>query len=212
MLSSYIQNLEAVFKEPLPGAREHQKMLPHTMEHRQLIPKAGLPPKEGSVLILIYQKNDQLYFPLMLRPNYDGVHGGQVSLPGGKREETDKSFAATAVREAEEEIGVKPDEITVIGQLTELYVFASNFKVVPVVAYSTTTPMFIPNPYEVEAIIEAPISDLMNPNLIKTTTLNIRGFELETPFYDFEGNIVWGATAMILTEFKALLEKAMRRQ
>src|SRR5690606_38620464 len=99
-----------------------------------LIPKAGLPPKEGSVLILIYQKNDQLYFPLMLRPNYDGVHGGQVSLPGGKREETDKSFAATAVREAEEEIGVKPDEITVIGQLTELYVFASNFKVVPVVA------------------------------------------------------------------------------
>ena len=147
-----------------------------------------------------------IYFPLMLRPNYNGVHGGQISLPGGKKEEKDRSFAATAIREAEEEIGVKSNEITVLGQLSELYVMASNFKVIPVVGYTESQPMFIPNPYEVEAIIEASIDELMNPEIIKSTTLNVRGFELETPYFDFSGNVVWGATAMILSEFKALLK------
>lgn len=212
MLSTYIQSLKRAFEGPLPGAGEHEKMMPNTKLHRQASPQTGITPKEGSVLILIYQKGEQLYFPLMLRPDYNGVHGGQVSLPGGKKEEKDKSFTATAIREAEEEIGVKSDEIVVLGQLTELYVFASNFRVIPIVAYSPHTPMFIPNPYEVEAIIEAPVNELLDSRYIKTTTLNVRGFELETPYFDFSGNVVWGATAMILTEFKALLEKAMKMQ
>ncbi len=209
MLSTYIKSLKKAFEEPLPGAKEHQKMVPHTIKHDQPIPPPAFTPKHGSVLILLYQKGDQLYFPLMLRPNYDGVHGGQISLPGGKKEEKDRDFFATAIREAEEEIGVKSKEITVLGQLSELYVSASNFKVIPVVGYTESQPMFIPNPYEVEAIIEASVEDLMNPGLIRDTTLNVRGFELETPYFDFSGNIVWGATAMILSEFKALLEKSV---
>ncbi len=203
MLSTYIQTLKKAFERPLPGVKEHERMMP---KHHQLIQQPSLTPKQGSVLILIYQKGDQIYFPLMLRPNYNGVHGGQISLPGGKKEEKDRSFAATAIREAEEEIGVKSNEITVLGQLSELYVMASNFKVIPVVGYTESQPMFIPNPYEVEAIIEASIDELMNPEIIKSTTLNVRGFELETPYFDFSGNIVWGATAMILSEFKALLK------
>ena len=209
MLSTYIKILKKAFEEPLPGAKEHQKMVPYKVKHYQTIPQPGSILKHGSVLILLYQKGDKLYFPLMLRPNYDGVHGGQISLPGGKKEEKDKDFFATAIREAEEEIGVKPKEITVLGQLSELYVSASNFKVIPVVSYTESQPMFIPNPYEVEAIIEASIEDLMNPDFIKSTTLNVRGFELETPYFDFSGNIVWGATAMILSEFKALLENSI---
>lgn len=210
MLSTHIQNLKRGFEEPLPGEMAHKKMMPKSRVNYPVSSPSGLAPKEGSVLILLYPKGDKLYFPLMLRPNYNGVHGGQISLPGGKKEQKDKSFIETAIREAEEEIGIKSKEVTILGQLTTLYVFASNFKVIPTVGYTSSTPMFIPNPYEVEAIIETPLDDLLDSSLIKTTVLNVRGFDLEAPYFDFAGNVVWGATAMILSEFKALLEKTFQ--
>src|SRR5690606_24654850 len=139
----------------------------------------------------------------MLRPDYDGVHGGQISLPGGKKEEKDKDYIATAVRETEEEIGVSAKEITVLGSLTELYVSASNIQVLPVVGFCTRPPMFIPNPYEVEEIIEVSIDDLTKEKEVKFTDISVRGHKINSPYYHLKGKVVWGATAMILSEFVA---------
>lgn len=198
-----------MFNEPLPGPEAQQRMMPASSGNRNMNQNSNAIPKEGSVLILLYPKDHQIYFPLMLRPNYNGVHGGQISLPGGRKEAFDKDHAATATREAEEEIGVKANDIIVLGQLTELYVFASNFKVIPILGYVSEPPMFIPNPYEVESIIETSLEDLLNKDRIKTKKLNVRGYEIDAPYFDVGGNIVWGATAMILSEFKALLEKCL---
>lgn len=210
MIFSFIDQLKSALKEPLPGQAAQQRMMPISSGNRNMNQNVNATPKEGSVLILLYPKDHQIYFPLMLRPNYNGVHGGQISLPGGRKELYDKDHTATATREAEEEIGVKANDIIVLGQLTELYVFASNFKVTPVLGYVSEPPMFIPNPYEVESIIETSLEDLLNKDRIKTKKLNVRGFEIEAPYFDVDGNIVWGATAMILSEFKALLEMPLK--
>lgn len=207
MLQSYINKIQSTIRGSLPGKEAQKQMMPVTHENRNAPPVNKAKPKEGSVMILLYQKNDQVYFPLMLRPNYNGVHSGQISLPGGKKEEHDNDFIDTAIRETEEEIGIKAKDVKILGRLTELFVFASNIKIIPVVGYISAPPMFIPNPYEVEAIIETPIADLFNEELIKNTSLHVRGFDIEAPYFDIGGNIVWGATAMVLSEFKALLEK-----
>ena len=206
MLQSYINKIKSTIHESLPGWEAQKQMMPVRHENLNATPANKLKPKEGSVMILLYQKNDQVYFPLMLRPNYNGVHGGQISLPGGKKEEQDKDFIDTAIRETEEEIGIKAKDVKILGRLTELFVFASNFTIIPVVGYISVPPMFIPNPYEVEAIIETPVGDLLNEKMIKNTSLHVRGFDIDTPYFDIGGNIVWGATAMVLSEFKALLK------
>lgn len=205
MLEAYIKKIKKSLALSLPGEKAHNKMLP-TMADNSFVERIeNTTTKEGSVLILLYPKAGKIYFPLMLRPNYNGVHGGQISLPGGKKEKQDKDFIATAVREAEEEIGVVAKDIAILGTLTTLHVTASNFMVVPVIGFSRSTPSFNPNPYEVEAIIETSMEDLMNDDLVKVKKLHVRGFDLEAPYFDINGQIVWGATAMILNEFKSIL-------
>lgn len=206
MLETYIEKLKKYLELPLPGEKAHNKMLPimDGLSVVEDVKKTTI--KQGSVLILLYPKAGKVYFPLMLRPNYNGVHSGQISLPGGKKEKQDKDYIATAVREAEEEIGVVAKDITILGTLTTLYVSVSNFSVVPVVGFARSTPSFNPNPYEVEAIIETPMEDLMNEDTVKIKKLHVRGFDLQAPYFDINGQVVWGATAMMLNEFKNILK------
>ena len=208
MLEDYIERLKKRLELPLPGKEAHNKMLPLAADRSAIVGVANTTTKQGSVLILLYPKAGEVYFPLMLRPNYNGVHGGQISLPGGKKEKQDKDFIATAVREAEEEIGVRAEDISILGTLTTLYVTASNFSVVPVVGFARSTPSFNPNPYEVEAIIETSMKDLMNDDLVKVKALHVRGYDMEAPYFDIDGQIVWGATAMMLNEFKSILKNS----
>ncbi len=143
---------------------------------------------------------------LILRQTYDGVHSGQVSFPGGRREENDNTIVETAIRESEEEVNIDPDKVNVIGALSDMYIPPSNFMVTPVVGYTTSKPDFKPEESEVERIIETNLDFLFDKTLQKETLLNIRGYQINAPYFDIQGHIVWGATAMILSELKELIE------
>jgi 8-oxo-dGTP pyrophosphatase MutT (NUDIX family) len=143
----------------------------------------------------------------MQRPDYDGVHGGQISFPGGKREASDCSLTDTAIREAHEETGISPGEISVINTLTPLFIPVSNIIVTPVLAYTMKKPVFSHHPEEVQFLFDVDLSALAGNSLIKTAPIIVRNLEIEVKHYHYENKIIWGATAMILRELLAIIEK-----
>ncbi len=110
---------------------------------------------------------NEIYFPLILRPAYDGVHSGQVAFPGGRYEKTDENLIRTALREAQEEIGLRLNDVKVLGILTELFIPASNFYVLPVVATIPYRPDFYPDPREVEDIFEIKLKDISDASIYR---------------------------------------------
>lgn len=191
---------------PLPG-QEAQLKMAHT-ERRLNLSKYRIPAhaRRGSVLILLYEENDTIFIPLIQRNDYDGVHSGQISLPGGKFEPGDLELQNTALRETEEEIGLSRNSVKVIGKLTELYIPPSNFLVFPYMGTLQHAPVFIPDPKEVKSVIPFRLESLMDEKIIREKTIQLRnGMQIRTPYFDVEGQTVWGATAMILSEFKSLL-------
>lgn len=164
----------------------------------------------SSVLILLYPSSENIRFVLMLRPDYDGVHSGQISLPGGKYEDSDESLIYTALREAAEEVGIDPSRVQILGQLTELYIPPSNFIVTPVVGYLTSHPVFIADPMEVAKIIEVTLSEFLDDENVQNAEMKLRnGIKMSVPAFLIGGNVIWGATAMILSEFREILQEVM---
>lgn len=163
--------------------------------------------RESAVCILLYYLNETVYFPLIGRVVYPGsVHSGQIALPGGKIEPGETSEAA-ALRELHEEIGYSSDKINVIGKLTDIYIPPSNFLVKPYVAYTAETPEFTINPGEVDQLILYKLTDLLQEGIRKETELEPRpGYKIKTPYFDVQGRILWGATAMMLNELRHLLK------
>ncbi len=160
--------------------------------------------RSSAVLILLYPHNGELYLPLTLRATYDGMHSGQVSLPGGRSEEGDCNIAATALREANEEVGVDAQSVSVLGALTPLFVFVSNNLVTPIVGWSEQRPNFATNTREVAQLLEVPIRALCDPQNHIVESWQLRDRTADVPFYRVNGQQVWGATAMILSEFLSL--------
>ncbi|MBK5280315.1 MAG: CoA pyrophosphatase, partial [Bacteroidia bacterium] len=193
-----IDLLSERLKQPLPGATAHEPLravsigaIKPRFEHK-------LPPRPGSVLILLYKDGDRIHFPLTIRPDYLGTHGGQISFPGGKAEEGEDAIE-TALREGEEEIGIRRSDIKIIGMLSDFFVIPSNFLVTPVVAFSETKPLFTPDPIEVVRIIEGSLADLVKEDAILTKEIiAAKTYQLMAPHFEIEGEIVWGATAMML--------------
>ncbi|MEW5957749.1 MAG: CoA pyrophosphatase [Chloroflexota bacterium] len=198
---------------PLPGVTGQQKMAPQPRpgEANRWVEPADC--REAGVLILLYphtthDHQPELHLALIRRPDYPGVHGGQISFPGGRREGRE-SLQTTALRETLEEIGVWPDMVKIIGQLSPLYTPPSNFCIYPFVAYQTERPAFRLNPTEVAAILEPPLSCLLDPAMRKEELWNFPGYgQRRVPFFDVFGHKVWGATAMMLSEFTTLLTTA----
>lgn len=198
--------LDLRLREPLPGKAAQLKMSSLTRFRKLMKDKIPANAIESGVLILLYPKDNDAAIVLMRRPDYRGVHGGQISLPGGKRESADKNIIDTALREAQEEIGINPSEIVVQGCLTPMYIPPSNFIVTPVVGFQTTRPTFIPDPKEVAGIIEIGLMDFLNDRNIqmKKTKLSF-GISLKVCSFYINENVIWGATAMILNEFREIL-------
>jgi 8-oxo-dGTP pyrophosphatase MutT (NUDIX family) len=178
--------------------------------------------REAAVLLLLYPTlpsqdganiqphQPELHFVLIRRPVYSGVHSGQISLPGGQREDGEE-LAATALRETQEEIGLAPETVEIIGQLSPLYIPPSNFCIYPFVAASPGRPAFQSNLREVAELIETPLNLLFNPAIRQEETWNFPNYgERLVPFYNIYGHKVWGATAMILSEFLILLQEYSR--
>lgn len=130
------------------------------------------------------------------------LHSGQISFPGGGLEKEDRTFAECALRETYEEIGVPPRKVEIIGSLTSLYVFASNNLVYPFVGYLKEPVTFVHDETEVERIIKVPLDHFFVPDTIQSTELKIRGHTLkDVPYYNINGQVLWGATAMMMSEF-----------
>ncbi len=165
------------------------------------------PPRPGAVIILLYADEGMIKFPLIKRPEYLGAHSGQVSLPGGKAEVGEDAIQ-TALRECEEEIGVKPQQVTVLGKLSDFFVIPSNFIVTPIIAAITPKPFFIPDPFEVSHIFEARVQDLSAEDAVKQKEILAAGkYRMMAPHFEIENEVVWGATAMILNEFRMILRE-----
>ncbi|MGY6559942.1 MAG: NUDIX hydrolase [Nitritalea sp.] len=206
--SEVIPLLEEKLRQPLPGMQGHRHMAPEPIDERRFAPEIPNTARKGAVLLLLYPGAKGLAtFPFIKRPPYDGVHGGQIALPGGKWESEDKDFGATALRETEEEIGVQREHITLLGSLTRLYIPPSNFVVFPYIGFVEEQPTFSPDPKEVERLIPCTFSAIFEPEAIQVGNVHVRDrYALRTPYYAVENERVWGATAMILSELKLLWE------
>lgn len=166
--------------------------------------------QQAAVLLLFYPhttySDSELHLVLTRRTEYPGVHSGQISLPGG-RQEDGETLQATALREAHEEVGVSPQELQVIGKLSMLYTPPSNFCIQPFIAFSPARPEFELEAKEVAELIETPLSLLLNPKTRRQEIWHFPNYgDRRVPFYDIFGHKVWGATAMILSEFLTLLD------
>lgn len=203
----FIRIIKNGLEAPLPGVEAHINMSPRPINRKRFDPERPKNHRKGAVLLLFYPDQKEVYFPLIKRPEYDGVHSGQIALPGGKMELEDPDLIFTALREASEEVGINPDEVEILGKMTDLYIAPSNFLVTPVLGFTTSKPVFIPEEKEVERIIQTTIRHLSSPDILKQKTLDIsESFRLNTPYFDIEKEIVWGATAMILGEFLRIME------
>lgn len=161
--------------------------------------------RPAAVVALLYPHRGEWHVPLTLRPTHLNDHAGQVSLPGGAKEagETDEQCA---LREMDEELGVADDGIRVVGRLPELYVYASNFFVQPFVAVTGETPEFLPNPIEVEELLEIPIAHLFDTANYCSHTITRRAVTFGAPSILYRSHHIWGATAMILSELTRVLD------
>lgn len=217
MFNDFLSGLKEQFsKKELPGIDAHKKLAPLTSHDSRFNYSEIKNYRESSVLVLFYPKGNQPYIPLIKRPDYDGIHSGQISLPGGKREEEDQDLEATALRETSEEIGADISQVRILGKLTPLYIPPSNFMVNPFVGYVEETPSFEIDPVEVQRLIQTPISFFLEKNNVLNKEIEIirrsgrmsEVVKLETPYFDLEGEVLWGATAMILSELKELLHNS----
>jgi 8-oxo-dGTP pyrophosphatase MutT (NUDIX family) len=202
-----IRRLEHALKAPLPGKHAHMKMSPIPMDTRRF--EGVLPEnhRKSGVLILFYPDGQSTFFPLIKRPEYVGFHSGQIALPGGKMEITDANVVQTALREAEEEVGVDRSQVTVLGNLSDLYIPTSNFLVSPVLGFMDKRPEFLAEAKEVSRIIQAELPFLFNPEIRKQKILKMsQSLSLDTPYFEIDGEVVWGATAMILSELIQVLQ------
>jgi 8-oxo-dGTP pyrophosphatase MutT (NUDIX family) len=197
MTNEIILHLKHRLTMPLPGKDAQYRMAP---SYRSSISKDKVSARAG-VLILLYSGENGLCTVFTKRHDYPGAHGGQISFPGGKFESSDPSLVDTALRETEEEIGIKSTDIEVLGQLTKLYIPISEFEVYPTVGYLKTDPMFVADADEVKYLIEISIAELLDPAIRKEKPYSNGEFNGTVPYFNVRENHVWGATAMILNEF-----------
>ena len=176
-------------------------------EELEALDFSKLSPKLAAVLCLFYPKNNEVYFPLILRNTYPGVHSNQVSFPGGRIEKSDRDFSHTALRECEEEIGVKQSNVELVKELTDIYIPPSNFQVKSFIGICNKTPDFILEAEEVEQLIEVNVKDLLDDSVVVTENLTTSyASKIDVKAFKLNNFIVWGATAMILSEIKSLLK------
>ena len=203
----FLKNLDVVINTHLPGIEAQFKLAPKMRLEYNTKKNTANNPKIAAVLALFYpNQENKVSLLLTKRAIYNGTHSGQISFPGGKVEISDLNLKETALRETFEEVGVTKKEINVIREITEVYIPPSNFSVTPFVGILNYKPVFKVNS-EVAKIIEIPFSDLLDDNNIASISItNSYMKETSVPCFNFDGSIIWGATAMMLSEIKELLK------
>jgi 8-oxo-dGTP pyrophosphatase MutT (NUDIX family) len=184
------------------GAGAIERFAPsHTRGARfQLAPSDA---REACVIALLYQRGDEWHVPLVLRTDLSTHHRGQVAFPGGAREPNER-LQDTALRELNEEIGVPPSSVEILGQLTTFYVPVSRYQVHPWLGWAPVPPVFRPNPMEVAAILETPLRPILDLSNLACESREISGELSEIPYFTVEGHKVWGASCIVLGELAIL--------
>lgn len=197
--------LKERMKKPLPGLQAQLKLAPPFRNN--IMPKALDNYRKGSVMLLIKNIEQQPHVVFIERSEDGKVHSGQIAFPGGKKDESDEDLQATAIRETEEEIGLASHHISVLCELTQLYIPPSNFMVDPFVGCMERQIDYSINEKEVKRIIEIPLADFFNEGVIRNEDVvtTYRGF-VSVPCYNLHGVQIWGASSMILSEFISLFD------
>ena len=195
----------------LPALDAHIKMAPlERLESLRNIDFGDKKPRITAVMMLFYPKKERTHLVLIVRNSYKGVHSAQIAFPGGKYELEDENFAETALRETHEEVGIHPDKIEILKPFTELYIPPSNFMVHPFLGISKEELVFLPQPSEVAGIIELPLSTFLSDAIVVDTNLSTSYADsISVPAFKIEEHIVWGATAMMLSELKEVLKEVL---
>ncbi len=197
---AFLRKIEQASQGNLPGQDAQFKLVPPGRDKPNLDLIESQNPKRAGVLALFYPVEDQPHVVLMKRNTYPGVHSGQISFPGGRLEPEDADLTETALRETEEEIGVDRSSIRVLGLLSKVFIPPSNFLVQPVMGFLDHRPEFVPHDHEVDELLELPMSSFTNPQNLRATRVDVRGFKVDVPAFHINGNIIWGATAMMMSE------------
>ncbi len=200
-INDFINQLKLSVNQNLPAHEAHFLMMPKQRREDFEKTKPNNFTKKSAVLLLLSQRNNQLYLTFIKRQKYDGVHSGQIAFPGGKFEKNDISLIETALRETNEEIGINPMDIEIIGQLSELFIPPSNFLVQPVIGFINHQPIYKINNYEVECVFEVSLEELHSAKTMHDADFEvINNKTIKAPCYVYGNHKVWGATSMILSE------------
>jgi len=207
MPEHFIEKLKTVLGHDLPGEEAQNKMAPANRYDRiyRFIHKGK--PRNSSVMMLLYPVNDDVFTVFIRRHKYEGPHSDQIGLPGGKYEKQDKDLVDTALRETREELGINTDKIDILGTISHLFIPVSNIDVLPVIGYMKSKPEFKPDNSEVKYIHEISLKELFDPENISEKIITGENYKVNAPYYSAGGNVIWGATAMMLSEFNEILKK-----
>ncbi len=200
--------LKERLQKELPGKQAQERMTGRVLPMPDEIPENA---RQGGVLALLYPIDNILNILFIRRTADGGAHSGQIGFPGGKAEKTDADLLATALREAQEEVGLLSCDVDIIGALSSLYIPVSNFNVHPFVGYTQRRPDYILSAAEVESVVEVPVVELFHPERITKVVVTSpadKTFIRKVPAYKLEDEtIIWGATAMMISELQMLLEE-----
>lgn len=203
-----IESLREQLKEPLPGLEAQERMMGRVKRMPGKVPDNAKP---SAVLCLIFPINEEPHILFMKRKEDNTAHSGQVSFPGGRYELTDADYKATALREAQEEVGIMSADVDILGPLTSLYIPVSNFNVYPYVGYASQRPVYNVSKAEVSYVLEIPVRSLFHPAIKQMSTVTSQampGVEFKVNAYVPDGTtVIWGATAMILSELEELMHR-----
>ncbi len=209
---TFLKSVSKIGQIPLPGLESQLKMSPpFRLELMAEQLEAMKNSKKAAVTALFYPDEMQdTKLILILRKTYKGVHSAQVGFPGGRREDSDESLMHAALRETWEEVGVPISDIEILKAMTELYIPPSNFTVYPYLGIAYKTPNFIKQDEEVEDLIEVFLSDFVDDRSVSSVkVMTSLDKEMDVPAFILNGHIVWGATAMMLSELKDLLKTVL---
>lgn len=209
--SDFLKYVPKIANEMLPATNAHAKMVPpERIEFLQTQNLQNIVPKKAAVLMLLYPKESITHLALIVRNSYPGIHASQIAFPGGKVETYDADLSQTALRETHEEIGIHKDKVNVIRAFTEVYIPPSNYLVFPFLGFSEEELSFTLSPDEVSDLIELPLVKFLDESIIVTVEMSTSyATAISVPAFQIGDHLVWGATAMMMSELKEVIKKVL---
>ena len=211
LFKDFINYIPKIEKEKLLSTDAHAKMAP--LERISYLKEENYQennPRQAAVLMLFYPKNKQTHLALIVRNTYPGVHSSQIGFPGGKVEESDFNLEETALRETHEEVGINREKVEIIKSFSQIYIPPSNFLVAPFMGISQQELTFVPDLHEVKRVLEFPIEDFLSEKSITKVKMSTSyATDIEVPAFMVDKYVVWGATAMMMSELKETIKSAL---